>query len=143
MRLDIYDTEWYLLMEALDLLQENFPDRSKEIKKLKLNLSDQKEQLEDNSGNYFGVAYGAAPTSSEEDYYTYRLILTSFPESAKINTIKVLREIASLNMQEAFNKIKELPSSIKNGLSKSDADYEAYQFTRLGCGVIIEKDGTG
>lgn len=145
MKLHIDVSEWHLLMEALELLQEKFPNRLDEVKKTKLYLLDQRNQLlsDFEYQSNFAVAYGAAPTSNESDYYTYSLILTSIPESAKIGTIKVLREIAKLNMQEAFIKIKELPLLVKGGLNRSDAENKAYEFTRLGCVVSIEKDDGG
>lgn len=144
MKFDIDENLWNILTEGLFSLQEKHPDRAEEIDAVIAELLTQRNlSYLENSYPYdtnFAVAYGCAPSATAPEVFSKKLILVSFPEKEKIKVIQTLRQVQNLNMQDAFNKIKDLPIIIKNDISELDALHLANDFTNFGCKINIEKD---
>ena len=66
-----------------------------------------------------GPAAAAAP--AEEEQTEFDVVLSSFG-TEKIKVIKVVREITGLGLVEAKNLVEGAPSSIKEGVTKEEAE---------------------
>jgi len=66
-----------------------------------------------------GPAAAAAPAAEEKTEFTVNM--TSFGAN-KVGVIKVIREITGLGLKEAKDLVEGVPSVVKDGVSKADAD---------------------
>jgi large subunit ribosomal protein L7/L12 len=67
-----------------------------------------------------GAAAGAAAPAAEEKT-EFTVTMTSFGAN-KVGVIKVIREITGLGLKEAKDLVEGVPSVVKEGVSKADAD---------------------
>jgi large subunit ribosomal protein L7/L12 len=80
---------------------------------------------------------GAAGAAAEEEQTEFNVVLTSFGAN-KISVIKVVRTITSLGLKEAKELVEGVPSPIKEGVSKEDAEKIKQQLTEAGATVEIK-----
>ena len=66
------------------------------------------------------AAGGAAPAAEEKTEFD--VVLTGFDAAAKIKVIKVVREITGLGLAEAKAAVEGTPKTLKEGLSKDEAE---------------------
>ena len=66
------------------------------------------------------AAPGAAAPVAEEKT-EFNITMTSFGAN-KVGVIKVIREITGLGLKEAKDLVEGVPSAVKEGVSKADAD---------------------
>jgi large subunit ribosomal protein L7/L12 len=66
-----------------------------------------------------GAAAAAAPAVEEKT--EFNVTMTSFGAN-KVGVIKVIREITGLGLKEAKDLVEGVPSSVKEGIPKADAD---------------------
>ena len=66
-----------------------------------------------------GAAAAAAPAAEEQTEFT--VTMTSFGAN-KVGVIKVIREITGLGLKEAKDLVEGVPSVVKDGVPKADAD---------------------
>jgi large subunit ribosomal protein L7/L12 len=66
-----------------------------------------------------GAAAAAAPAAEEKT--EFNVTMTSFGAN-KVGVIKVIREITGLGLKEAKDLVEGVPSAVKEGVSKADAD---------------------
>ena len=66
-------------------------------------------------------AAGAAAPAAEEKT-EFDVVLAGFDAAAKIKVIKVVREITGLGLAEAKAVVEGAPKTLKEGLSKDDAE---------------------
>ena len=98
----------------------------KEIKALTvLELSEVVHALEEEFGvsaaaMAAGPAAGAAPAAEEKTEFD--VVLASFDAAAKIKVIKVVREITGLGLAEAKAVVEGTPKTLKEAVSKEDAE---------------------
>ena len=84
-----------------------------------------------------GPAAGAAPAAAEEEKTEFDVVLKD-AGSEKIKVIKVVREVTSLGLKEAKDVVEGVPSTIKEGISKDDANAMAAKFKEVGATVEIK-----
>ena len=82
------------------------------------------------------VAVAAAPAeggaaAAEEEQTEFDVILTNVG-SAKINVIKVVREVTGLGLKEAKDVVDGAPSKVKEGINKEEAEKIAAAFKEVG-----------
>ena len=82
-----------------------------------------------------GAAGGDAGGAEEKD--EFEVVLTSAGEK-KVNTIKVVRSLTGLGLKEAKALVDEAPSSLKEGVSKDDADDMKKQLEEAGASVELK-----
>ena len=113
-----------------------------EIKALTiLELADLVKAIEDE----FGVsaapvavaAAGAAPAAAVEEKTEFDVILKG-AGAAKLNVIKVVREITGLGLKEAKDLVDGAPKAVKEGASKDEADDIAKKLTDAGAEVEVK-----
>ena len=68
-----------------------------------------------------GGGGGAAPAAPAEEKTEFTVVLKE-GGAKKIQVIKVVREITSLGLKEAKDAVDNVPSNIKEGVSKAEAE---------------------
>ncbi len=84
-----------------------------------------------------GPAAGAAPAVVEEEQTEFNVILKE-AGSEKIKVIKTVREITALGLKEAKDVVEGAPSTIKEGVTKDEANAIAAKFKEVGATVEIK-----
>ncbi len=82
-----------------------------------------------------GAAAGAAPAAEEKTEFT--VVLTSAGAN-KINVIKAVREVTSLGLKEAKDLVDGAPKTVKEGVSKEEAETIKKKFTEAGATVEVK-----
>ena len=82
------------------------------------------------------AAAGAAAPAAEEKT-EFDVVLTSAGAS-KLNVIKVVREITGLGLKDAKDLVESAPKTIKEGVSKADAEALQKQLTEAGASVELK-----
>ena len=83
-----------------------------------------------------GAAAGAAAPAVEEQT-EFNVTMTSFGAN-KVGVIKVIREITGLGLKEAKDLVEGVPSSVKEGVSKADADAIKKKLEEAGAAAEIK-----
>lgn len=68
------------------------------------------------------AAAGAAAAPAAEAKTEFTVVLAAVSPDKKINAIKVVREITGLGLKEAKDLVEGAPKTLKEGVSKADAD---------------------
>ena len=84
-----------------------------------------------------GAAAPAAAAAAAEEKTEFDVILKSFGAN-KLGVIKVVREITGLGLKEAKEMVEGAPKTLKEGVSKADADAIQKQLTEAGAEVEIK-----
>jgi large subunit ribosomal protein L7/L12 len=82
-----------------------------------------------------GPAAAAAPAAEEKT--EFNVTMTSFGAN-KVGVIKVIREITGLGLKEAKDLVEGVPSSVKEGVSKADADSIKKKLEEAGAAAEIK-----
>jgi len=82
-----------------------------------------------------GAAAAAASAAEEKTEFT--VVLTAAGAN-KINVIKVVREITSLGLKEAKDLVDGAPKTVKEGVSKDEAEAMKKKFTEAGASVEVK-----
>ncbi|MFB3057243.1 MAG: 50S ribosomal protein L7/L12 [Ignavibacteriaceae bacterium] len=108
-------------------MADKIVDLVDKIKKLSLlEASELKTALEDEFGvsaaaPVMVAAAGGGETTVAEEKTEFDVILTAFGEK-KINVIKVVRAHTGLGLKEAKDVVDKAPNSVKEGISKDEAE---------------------
>ena len=68
-----------------------------------------------------GAAAGGGEAAAVEEQTEFNVVLTSFGEK-KINVIKAVREVTSLGLKEAKDLVEGAPATVKEAISKQEAE---------------------
>ena len=82
-------------------------------------------------------AAGAAAPAAEEKT-DFDVVLTGFDAAAKIKVIKVVREITGQGLAEAKATVEGAPKTLKEGVSKDDAEALKKQLEEAGAKVELK-----
>jgi large subunit ribosomal protein L7/L12 len=80
---------------------------------------------------------GGAAAAPVEEKTEFNVTLTEVG-SAKINVIKVVREVTSLGLKEAKDLVESAPKAIKEGIPKDEAEAIKKKFEDVGAKVEIK-----
>ena len=69
-----------------------------------------------------GPAAGAAAAAPAEEQTEFAVTLKEYPADKKVTVIKVIREITGLGLKEAKDLVEGVPSLVKEGVAKADAE---------------------
>ena len=84
------------------------------------------------------VAGAAAPAAAAvEEKTEFDVVLTSFGDS-KLGVIKAVREVTGLGLKEAKELVEGCPKTLKEGVSKEDAEKIKADLTAAGATVEIK-----
>jgi len=81
-----------------------------------------------------GAAAGAAPAEEKTEF---TVVLTDVGGN-KINVIKAVREVTSLGLKEAKDLVDGAPKTVKEGVSKEEAENIKKKFTEAGATVEVK-----
>lgn len=81
-----------------------------------------------------GPAAAAAPVEEQTEF---TVVLTAVGAN-KINVIKAVREVTSLGLKEAKDLVDGAPKSVKEGVSKEEAETIKKKFTDAGATVEVK-----
>jgi large subunit ribosomal protein L7/L12 len=82
-----------------------------------------------------GAAAGGA--AAVEEKTEFEVVLTDIGDK-KINVIKVVREVTSLGLKEAKDLVEAAPKTIKEAVSKDEAESIKKKFEEVGAKVEIK-----
>mgnify|MGYP001143046148 CR=1 FL=1 len=80
---------------------------------------------------------GAAEAEPVEEQTEFDVVMSSFGEK-KVNVIKVVRAITGLGLKEAKDLVEGVPSPVKEGVSKEEAEDLKKQLEESGATVEIK-----
>ena len=84
-----------------------------------------------------GAAAGGAAAPAAEEKTEFNVMMTSFGAN-KVGVIKVIREITGLGLKEAKDLVEGVPSAVKEGVSKADADAIKKKLEEAGAAAEIK-----
>ena len=84
-----------------------------------------------------GAGGGAAAAAPAEEKTEFTVVLKEVGAN-KINVIKAVREVTSLGLKEAKDLVDGAPKSIKEGVSKDEAENIKKKFTDAGATVDVK-----
>nr|YP_009399802.1 ribosomal protein L12 [Digenea simplex]ARW69621.1 ribosomal protein L12 [Digenea simplex] len=77
-------------------------------------------------------------TSKEDEKTEFDVILEEVPAPKKITILKVVRSLTSLGLKEAKELVESAPKSIKESVSKEDAEEIRSKLEEVGAKVSIK-----
>ena len=80
---------------------------------------------------------GAGPAAAAEEKTEFAVVLKDVGAN-KINVIKAVREVTSLGLKEAKDLVDGAPKTIKEGVSKDEAENIKKKFTDAGATVEVK-----
>jgi large subunit ribosomal protein L7/L12 len=86
------------------------------------------------AGGGAGAAAGAAPAEEKTEF----AVVLKDVGSNKINVIKAVREVTSLGLKEAKDLVDGAPKTVKEGVSKEEAETIKKKFTDAGATVEVK-----
>ena len=81
-----------------------------------------------------GAAAGAAPAEEKTEF----TVVLKEVGANKINVIKAVREVTSLGLKEAKELVDGAPKTVKEGVSKEEAENMKKKFTDAGATVEVK-----
>ena len=123
-------------------MSEKITAMIEEIKALTvLELSDLVKAIEEEFGVSaaapVAVAAVAGPAAAAEEKTEFDVILKDFG-AKKLDVIKAVRGITGLGLKEAKDMVEGAPKTVKEGVSKDEADKIAAELTAAGATVEIK-----
>jgi large subunit ribosomal protein L7/L12 len=86
------------------------------------------------AGGAAGAAAGAAPAEEKTEF----AVVLKEVGANKINVIKAVREVTSLGLKEAKDLVDGAPKTVKEGVSKEEAENIKKKFTEAGATVEVK-----
>jgi len=83
------------------------------------------------------AAPGAVDAAAEEEQTEFDVVMSSFG-STKVAVIKVVRTLTGLGLKEAKDLVEGVPSTIKEGVPKDEAEDVKKQLEEAGASVDIK-----
>ncbi len=84
------------------------------------------------------AAAGGAEAEKPAAKTEFSVVLESAPADKKISVIKVVRELTGLGLKEAKDLVEGAPKSVKDGISKEDAEAAKKKLEEQGAKVSIK-----
>ena len=81
-----------------------------------------------------GASAGAAPAEEKTEF----AVVLTVVGANKINVIKAVREVTSLGLKEAKDLVDGAPKTVKEGVSKEEAENIKKKFTEAGATVEVK-----
>jgi large subunit ribosomal protein L7/L12 len=84
-----------------------------------------------------GPAAGGGGAAAAEEQTEFNVVMDSFGDN-KINVIKVVRSATGLGLKEAKDLVEGVPSKVKEGVSKEEAEKLKKELEEAGAKVTIK-----
>ena len=85
-----------------------------------------------------GVAAGAGAAAAEVEEQTEFDVVLKDVGAKKINVIKAVREVTSLGLKEAKDLVESAPATVKEAVSKDEAESIKKKFEEAGATVEVK-----
>lgn len=85
-----------------------------------------------------GAAAGGAAAAPAEEQTEFAVTLKEYPADKKVTVIKVIREITGLGLKEAKDLVEGVPSLVKEGVAKADAEAMKKKLEEAGAKVEVK-----
>jgi large subunit ribosomal protein L7/L12 len=97
------------------------------------------EKFNVSAASFAMPAMAAAPAAAAaaEEKTEFNVVMTGFGDN-KVNVIKAIRTITGLGLKEAKDLVEAVPSNVKEGTSKADAESIKKQLEEAGATVEIK-----
>jgi len=82
-----------------------------------------------------GAAAAAAPVEEQTEF---TVTLKEYPADKKVTVIKVIREITGLGLKEAKDLVEGVPATVKDAVSKADAEGIKKKLEEAGAKVEVK-----
>ena len=116
-------------------MSEKITAMIEEIKGLTvLELSELVHALEEE----FGVSAAAMAAPAAKEKTEFDVVLVGFDAAQKIKVIKSVREITGLGLAEAKKAVEETPTTLKEALSKEDAENMKKELEEVGAKIELK-----
>nr|BDA97960.1 ribosomal protein L12 [Chroomonas collegionis] len=89
-------------------------------------------------GGMMMAAPAGAATAEVEEKSDFDLILEEVPADKKIAVLKIVRSLTGLGLKEAKDLVESTPKSVKEGVSKDDAEAAKKQLEEAGAKVTVK-----
>ena len=83
------------------------------------------------------AAAGGGDAAAAEEKTEFDVVMSSFGEK-KVNVIKVVREITGLGLKEAKDLVEGVPSTVKEGVGKDEAESLKKKLEEAGAAVEVK-----
>lgn len=83
------------------------------------------------------VAAAGGGAAAAEEKTEFDVVMTGFGEN-KVNVIKVIRAVTGLGLKEAKDMVEGVPATVKEGVSKAEAEDVKKQLVEAGATVDIK-----
>lgn len=83
------------------------------------------------------VAAAGGAAAAAEEQTEFNVVMTSFGAN-KVNVIKAVRGITGLGLKEAKDMVEGIPATVKEGVSKAEADDIKKQLEEAGASVEVK-----
>jgi len=93
--------------------------------------------IEPAAGGGMMMAAAAPAAAAVEEKTTFDVVLKAFGDN-KISVIKVVRALTSLGLKEAKDLVEGAPKTVKEGISKEDAETAKKQLEDAGATVELK-----
>ena len=93
--------------------------------------------IEPAAGGGMMMAAAAPAAEAVEEKTTFDVVLKAFGDN-KISVIKVVRSLTSLGLKEAKDLVEGAPKTVKEGVSKEDAETAQKQLEEAGATVELK-----
>lgn len=93
--------------------------------------------IEPAAGGAMMMAAAAPAAAAVEEKTTFDVVLKAFGDN-KIGVIKVVRSLTSLGLKEAKDLVEGAPKTVKEGISKEDAETAKKQLEEAGATVELK-----
>lgn len=103
-----------------------------------LELNELVKAIEETFGVSSAIAVAAAPASEAAAAPTEVNVILKEAGGAKINVIKVLREVTGLGLMDAKKLVDNAPSTIKENVPVAEAEALKQKFTEAGATVELK-----
>ena len=84
------------------------------------------------------AAAAGAPAAAVEEQTEFNVSLVEYPADKKVTVIKVIREITGLGLKEAKDLVEAVPATVKEGVSKADAESIKKKLEEAGAKVGVK-----
>ncbi len=84
------------------------------------------------------AAAAGAPAAAVEEQTEFTVSLVEYPADKKVTVIKVIREITGLGLKEAKDLVEAVPATVKEGVSKADAESIKKKLEEAGAKVGVK-----
>jgi large subunit ribosomal protein L7/L12 len=85
-----------------------------------------------------GAAPGAAPAEAAEEKTEFTVVLKAYDDTKKIPVIKEVRAVTGLGLKEAKDLVEGAPKTLKENITKEEADKIKTTITAAGGTVEIQ-----